>query len=560
MLFRFKQALSYALAVALLLLVGSPLAPTALAYSDDAGGWYSETIQKVDDYGLMHGYPDGSFGVGDNMTRAEFVTVLGRMFAWDSVTPEVPTFSDCPADKWYTAAVETAAAHQVTETDGNFRPGEPITRAEMAAMLVRALGYGDLAPEQASAPLPFPDVEGHPLRGYVAMAYHFGMTNGVPGPEGQLFFLPNEAAPREQVAAMVVRVYERLLDKTDWLHGFYAFASYGQLDLGLQMDAVSLGWARMSYDPETGFYLNTTRSNGNDWAIPESPGSALDRLNEAQVPYNLNVYADAAKNVTLPDGSKTSVLALLLSSPDSMAQAAQALADISGPYAGITVDFEGLTSDTYRDTFSTFMAGLRSALPQDKALYVCVPPDKWYKAYDYRALGEVCDKVILTAHDYQFPSIPSGYVGTANTYSPVTPLGEVYTALQHLVDPETGVQDRSKAALQISFGTAGFHVDDSGLLLETTIYHPGTGTIAQRLGQSDSVRTWDEYSRNPCLNYTVGDQRYLLWYEDAQSVSEKLRLARMLGVDGVSVWRLGLIPTYPEQEQYDVWSVFADRE
>jgi len=558
-LFRFKQALSYTLAVALLLLAGSPLAPTALAYSDDAGGWYSETIQKAADYGLMEGYPDGSFGVGDDMTRAEFVTVLGRMFGWEAVTPEVPTFSDCPADKWYFSAVETAAAQGVTEVTGAFRPNEPISRGDIAAMLVRALGYGDLAAERSAASLPFSDVEGHPLGGYIAMAYHFGITNGIEGPEGQLMFLPDSSAPREQCAAMLVRAYERLQEKTQWLHGFYAFSSYSQLELGLQMDGVSLGWARMSYDSDQGFYLNTTRSKGNDWAIPENPNAALDKLNEAQVPYNLNVYADAAKNVTLPDGSKTSVLALLLSSPDSMAQAAQALADISGPYAGITIDFEGLTTDTYRDALSGFMEGLRAALPQDKTLYICVPPDKWYKGYDYRALGESCDKVILMAHDYQFPSIPKGYLGTNNTYSPVTPLSEVYTALQHLVDSETGVQDRSKAALQISFGTAGFHVDENGLLLDTTIYHPASETIAKRLGQEDSVRQWDEYSRNPCLNYTVGDARYLLWYEDAQSVQEKLRLARLLGVSGVSVWRLGLIPTFSEQEQYDVWSVFADR-
>ncbi len=557
MLFRLKQALFSAFLVVLLLAAGSPLSPTAHAYSGEAQPWYAETIRKAGEYGLMSGYPDGSFGVGDPMTRAEFVTVLGRMFSWDAVTPGVPTFSDCPADRWYYSAVETAAAHRVTESSGAFRPGEPITRAEMAVMLVRALGYGDLASERASASLPFPDVEDD--RGYIAMAYHFGMTNGVPGPDGQLLFLPNASAPREQAAAMVVRVYERLTDKTGWLHGFYAFSSYGQLDMGLQMDAVSLGWARMSYGQDRGFYLNTTRSNGNDWAIPDSPDAALDRLNEAQVPYNLNVYADTARNVTLPDGGKTSVLVHLLSSPEGMAQAIQALAGISGPYAGITIDFEGLTSDTYRDAFSSFMEGLRAALPQDKTLYVCVPPDRWYKGYDYRALGEVCDKVILMAHDYQFPSIPEGYVGTANTYSPVTPLSEVYSAIQHLVDPDTGVQDRSKAALQISFGTAGFHVDDSGLLLDATIYHPGTGTIARRLGQSDSVRQWDEYSRNPCLSYTVDDDRYLLWYEDAQSVSEKLRLARMLGVDGVSVWRLGLIPTYPDLEQYDVWSVFADR-
>ncbi len=42
-------------------------------------------------------------------------------------------------------------------------------------------------------------------------------------------------------------------------------------------------------------------------------------------------------------------------------------------------------------------------------------------------------------------------------------------------------------------------------------------------------------------------------------MEEKLSLARMFGVTGVSVWRLGTIPYFPEIENYDVWQVFADR-
>ena len=137
----------------------------------------------------------------------------------------------------------------------------------------------------------------------------------------------------------------------------------------------------------------------------------------------------------------------------------------------------------------------------------------------------------------------------------MTPIDKVSTALRHITDPETGVQDRSKLALAISFNTSGFHIDENGLLLEQTFYHPATATIAQRLQQEDSIRLWDEQSRNPNLYYTVDGEHYRLWYEDAQSVAEKLDLARMFGITGVSVWRVGMIPTYGEIGNYDVWSV-----
>ena len=234
------------------------------------------------------------------------------------------------------------------------------------------------------------------------------------------------------------------------------------------------------------------------------------------------------------------------------------MTEAAAPYAGLTIDFEGLREE-HREGFSSFMTDLRAALPQDKTLFVCVQPDTWFKGFDYRALGEVCDRVILMAHDYQWASIPDYYLGTGNTNCPVTPFDKIYTALQHITDPDTGVADRSKIALAISFNTTGFHVDENGLLVDTTFYHPSTATIAKRLGQSDSVRVWDETARNPYLEYTTEDgERYKLWYEDAQSITEKLQLARMFGITGFSVWRLGMIPDDPALPHYNVQDVFAD--
>ena len=445
--------------------------------------------------------------------------------------------------------METARAHDVMDPSGPFRPEDYISRGEMAVMLVRALGYGQLAQDLADLPLPFDDVKED--GGYMAIAYDIGMVNGVAGPDGSLKFLPTHSATRAEAAAMLVRVYERYQSKTQWLHGFYAFSSYSQINLTADMDAVSVGWAQMEYG-ESGPVLNSTPANGNDWIKPDDVTPATSYFESHQLPYNLNVYASAGDSVTLADGTTSSTVAAVVSTPEARERAINALVTAAADYSGLTIDFEALKGDTIKQNYVTFMTELRQALPADKTLYVCVQPDTWYTGFDYRGLGEVCDKVILMAHDYQWTSVPESYVGTANTNSPVTPFPSIYEALRDITDPDTGVQDVSKVALAISFGTAGFHVDEEGRLLETTIYHPSAATLAARLSQPDTVVTYSDKYRNPYALYTTEDgSRYKVWYENEQSVLDKLQLARMFGVTGVSLWRIGNIPA---SSGYDVWS------
>ena len=536
---------------AVLLLCAAPLSPAARAAFADAGGsWAAEVIQKAEDYGLMEGYPDGTFGVGKALTRGEFVAVLCRMFGWEAAAPASPSFSDCPATHWTYSYVETALAHGVMDAGGAFRPEDPISREEMAVMLVRALGYHQLAGQLTGLSLPFDDVTDN--RGHIAIAYDIGMITGVAGADGSLKFLPRDSATREEAAAMLVRVYERYTSRVDWLHGFYAISAYSQLDLTGAMDAVSVGWARMECDPAAGPLVNTTSANGNGWTVPAGAAEATGYWESRGIPYNLNVYASDGDSITLADGTVCSTVDAVVGDPARRAQAVAALVDAAADYAGLTLDFEGLKGGDTKANYPALLAELRAALPADKTLWVCVQPDTWYDGWDYRAIGEAADKVILMAHDYQWTSVPQSYVGTANTNSPVTPFDQVYQALRDLTDPASGVADRSKLALAVSFGTAGFRVDGDGNLLETTIYHPAMDTLAARLNQSDTVVTYDTASRNPYALYTTEDgSRYKVWYENEQSVVDKIQLARMFGVNGLSLWRVGNIPHTPG---YDVWS------
>ena len=544
-----RRRICAAALTAVLLLCAAPLSPAARAFSDTGGHWAQADIQKAQQYGLMEGYPDGSFGVDAEITRAEFVTILCRMFDWDMLSPDTPSYIDCGADAWYYSAVETARAHDVLDENGAFRPLDYISRGEMAVMLVRALGYDTLAQDLSGLSLPFDDVKED--TGYMAIAYDIGMIRGVAGPNGQLKFLPTHSATRAEAAAMLVRVYDRYHAGLDWLHGFYAFSSYAQINLTADMDAVSVGWAKLEYG-ENGPVLNSTSANGNDWIRPSDPTPATNYFDSHGVSYNLCVFGSAVDSVTLADGSTTSTVGATVNDPQARAQAISALVAAAGDYAGLTIDFEGLKGDDIKKNYVTFMRELRQELPDSKTLYVCVQPDTWYTGFDYRGLGEVCDKVILMAHDYQWTSVPQSYVGTGNTDSPVTPIAQVYEALHDITDPDTGVKDVSKVALAISFGTAGFHIDGDGRLLETTIYHPATDTLTARLNQPDTVVTYSEKYRNPSAVYTTEDGKlYRVWYEDAQSVTDKLQLAKLFGITGASLWRVGTIPA---ATGYDVWS------
>ena len=320
-------------------------------------------------------------------------------------------------------------------------------------------------------------------------------------------------------------------------------------------------WTPSAWAGPAGPVLNSSRTNGNDWVKPVDSATATDYFRGNGTPYNLNVYADTAQNVPLPDGSSTSVLEKVLPDPAARSQAVSAIAAESAGYAGIVIDFEGLRTELLKADFVSFLTELRAALPAGKSLYVCVPPDDWYKGYDYRAIGAVCDKVILMAHDYQWTSVPEGYVGVRAPDSPVTPFPDVYRALTAITDPVTGVEDKSKIVLQISFAAAGFEVDANGLLSDTAIYRPAPETVAKRLAQAGTVVTYDESDRNSSALYTTEDGMTVrLWYEDARSVADKLTLARMMGITGVSVWRLGNVPAYREIPGYDAWAaILAQR-
>lgn len=546
---KIKRILAMLVCTALLVGVGCPAFAAGERYVDvPAAYWGAQWAEKAAVYGLMEGMGDGRFQPDGSVTWGQFLAILSRILGWN-----VPAATG--GAEWYQPYVDTFVREGLVDAQ-TIQPKRDITRREMAALLVRALGLDWLSATAGTADQPFTDSRGD---GYVNLAYHIGLITGEERGSGRVF-RPQDGASRIEAAAMAVRFYERYTGKLDWLHGFYAFSSYSQIGFTDSMDAVSLGWGRMSFDPVTGPWVNTTATDGNEWAIPQGGGEATARFQQAGLGYNLCVFCAAGRKLTLADGRETNVLSAVIL-PEYRAQSVAALVDAAKGYSGLTVDFEGLSGEENRKNLSEFMALLREKLPQEQTLYMAVPPSDWYTGYDYRALGRVCDKIILMAHDYQWTSVPESYVGTHSTDTPVAPLNRVYQALCQITDRDTGVEDVSKIALAVSFGSAGLKVEEKeDILAEAVMYGPGMATLADRLRQTDAQVGWAEEYQSPYVFYHNEEgARYKVWYEDARSVTAKIELARLFGVKGLSLWRLGTVPNEPSAPYFDVWKAVLEQ-
>ena len=525
-----KKLLSCLLALTLATALLVPAA-SAEGYTDvPADSALAGEVQKAVDYGLMNGYNANTFGYRDSMTRAQFVAVLVRMMGWKTMIPETATYHDvAPGSAWY-EVIETAAAHDVTGTDPYFRPNTPITRGEMAELLVRALGLKSAAREaEKENSLPFTDVTDR--KGYIAVAYEIGMTKGT----SATTFSPNTTATRAQAAAMLVRIYEKISRETDFAHGFYAISSYSQLELGQTLDAVSAGWSRMTWDGAQA-KLVTTRDGGNEYYVPNSYQEVTESLENL----HLSVFMDGQ--------SLKDMLSTAEGRTQAMRQIIQGISvnyDAIGrnPYQGVTLDFEGLR-DAQKADYTAFLKELRQELNRlNKSLYICVPPvlstGAYYDGYDYAAIGQLADKVILMAYDYDARDM-SGFEGGFYYQTAATaPIGQVYLGLKALTDRV----DPAKVVLGFSCKNVAWQIDEAGKLVSGKPIYPSTETALKRLAQEDTEWGWSQEFQQSYAVYTTEDgSRYFLWYQDGHSVETALRAAKLLGVTGVSVWRLGTIP------------------
>ena len=383
------------------------------------------------------------------------------------------------------------------------------------------------------------------------------------------------------------------------LHGFYPKEifkanNFNQKHLLKYFNDLSFAFYDVLYD------ASTDKNEGvgiSPMIMNENHLESLQISKQNNIPIRFNVFSEMSvlKNI-LPFEEKRQQLIQLM-----MDRMNQEIAKGTGIYwDGLVIDFEELRDtrinsiDGIRENtlyegkrmsewYVQFLQEIRQALSAaetGKDLYVAVPYSTYYDGYNYREIGNVADKVIVMAHDYEPKrSIRKSdvmlYLNNPSFVDSLASITRIDKAIQGLTNQETGIQDPKKVILQISFGTAQWKFPDvekpedwERIASETAGNYstPSYVQIYQRMTSpiDPGIPNYIKALESPYMVYynSIDKSYNFILYEDSRSVAAKIKKVQEAGFGGISLWSLGRIPIYENPigdrstlELYlDVWS------
>lgn len=161
---------------------------------DVVGTEYEKAVSRLVAFGIIGGYPDGTFRPENDVTRAEFAKILVEALGLSSAANAAvgrTNFSDVPSSHWAAGYINVASGQGLLKgyPSGTFQPEKQVSHAEALTMLVRALGYQD-----SFLGIGAPGVNW--AEAYTAKAAQLGISTGVK-------FTPNSASKRGTVGILI---------------------------------------------------------------------------------------------------------------------------------------------------------------------------------------------------------------------------------------------------------------------------------------------------------------------------------------------------------------------
>src|SRR6266581_229341 len=195
--------------------------------------------------------------------------------------------------------------------------------------------------------------------------------------------------------------------------------------------------------------------------------------------------------------------------------------------AGIVVDFEEVP-DSSQAHFRAFIGELAPAMHAvGLKLMIALPARD--DAYDYEYFGKQCDAIVLMNYDQHWPYSPPGPIAAQDWFAEnlrqvveVVPAQKIVVGIaNYAYDWAAAPKKRYGAAEEVSIQEALLHADESDANVE-----------------------FDSDSLNPHYSYYDEHNRvHQVWFLDAITAYNEVRVSERLAVQGTALWRLGSADT-----------------
>ena len=203
---------------------------------------------------------------------------------------------------------------------------------------------------------------------------------------------------------------------------------------------------------------------------------------------------------------------------------------------GINIDFEQLY-DNDRDVFTQFIKELTSIFRSEN---ITVSVDTYFVRYlDRQNIGRFCDYMILMGYDHR-----GSWSSEAGSIADIPWVEENIVSM--LNDSNIPA---SKIILGVPFYTRIWRTNTSTNNLTSSVY--SMEDCVDFINRNDLAKVWDADAGQNYVETQVGNTKYQLWIEDADSMKQRIEIVKKYNLAGISAWRKGL-------ETNDIWNVILE--
>lgn len=139
----FSIVMALLLAISVVNVFANESKEASLLFNDIGNSWAVEEITEMAEKGILRGRGEGSFAPDASVSRAEFCTMIFNTLKLSPIS-YADVYPDVNSKHWYADTVQTLYELDIidkTVFNDNFSGDTPITREEIASLLVRGYGF-----------------------------------------------------------------------------------------------------------------------------------------------------------------------------------------------------------------------------------------------------------------------------------------------------------------------------------------------------------------------------------------------------------------------------------